>query len=56
MVGLLITVGILRWAGGFAQSFSPVTTARPCTHDEDLTSSQPCVNACVICRNYGLQK
>ena len=49
-----ITVGILRWAGGFVPQINPSTTARPCTYDQDLTSSQPCVNAVVICRNFTL--
>jgi len=42
-------VGILRWAGGFVPHVSPGTVARPCNTDEDLTSSQPCVNAVVVC-------
>jgi len=49
-------VGILRWAGGFVPQISPGTAARPFNPDEDLTSSQPCVNAVVICRSFRLQK
>jgi len=51
-----ITVGILRWAGGFVLQISPGTTARPCNPDEDLTSSQPCVNAVIKTLKISLKK